>query len=248
MRKLFSTLGLMVIVSMFFVGCLPLSVVGTSTEEVMASRQEQKVEPVEQPVVETSSPEQEEPAQELVEIKEIQEKKTYTIGERGPAGGYVFYDKGSYSDGWRYMEIAPEEAEFDYMAWGAGGIVIGETSVDIGSGLENTKLIVSILGSADPKSGKPYPALLCDQMAYDDFTDWFLPSLEELKALYKALVVTQMGDFPVESNKLKPYWSSSEDNASGTGAFAFYLLTHSGDTSSASKDFPGNAVRPARRF
>ena len=28
----------------------------------------------------------------------------------GPAGGFVFYDKGSYSDGWRYMECAPENA------------------------------------------------------------------------------------------------------------------------------------------
>ncbi|MDR0638267.1 MAG: DUF1566 domain-containing protein [Spirochaetaceae bacterium] len=28
----------------------------------------------------------------------------------GPAGGFVFYDKGSYSDGWRYLECAPENA------------------------------------------------------------------------------------------------------------------------------------------
>ena len=27
----------------------------------------------------------------------------------GPAGGYVFYDKGSYSDGWRYLEAAPAD-------------------------------------------------------------------------------------------------------------------------------------------
>ena len=29
-------------------------------------------------------------------------------GVPGEAGGYVFYDKGRYSDGWRYMECAPE--------------------------------------------------------------------------------------------------------------------------------------------
>ena len=29
----------------------------------------------------------------------------------GPAGGYVFYDKGYYSDGWRYLEASPEVFE-----------------------------------------------------------------------------------------------------------------------------------------
>lgn len=28
-------------------------------------------------------------------------------GVPGRSGGYVFYDKGAYSDGWRYMECAP---------------------------------------------------------------------------------------------------------------------------------------------
>jgi hypothetical protein len=32
----------------------------------------------------------------------------------GPAGGYVFYDKGRYSSGWRYLELSPVEAgEFE---------------------------------------------------------------------------------------------------------------------------------------
>jgi hypothetical protein len=31
-------------------------------------------------------------------------------GVPGQAGGYVFYDKGRYSDGWRYLECAPEDA------------------------------------------------------------------------------------------------------------------------------------------
>lgn len=33
--------------------------------------------------------------------------REYKIGDWGPAMGYIFYDKGSYSDGWRYLEANP---------------------------------------------------------------------------------------------------------------------------------------------
>jgi hypothetical protein len=32
----------------------------------------------------------------------------------GPAKGYVFFDKGVYSDGWRYLECAPKDIEFNF--------------------------------------------------------------------------------------------------------------------------------------
>lgn len=222
---------------------------GTSTEEVVASRQEQKVEPVEQTEAEKPvSMEQETPEVDTVEPKQVEESRTYTLGERGPAGGFVFYDKGSYTNGWRYMELAPVETEFGYMPWGAGGIVINQTSSEIGSGLENTNQIVSVLGDKDPKSGKPYPALLCDQLVFGDHDDWFLPSLEELKLVYRNLIAPSLGDFSEDSAKADSYWSSTEDNSSGTGAFAYYLSVYNGSTSSANKDFPGNSVLAVRRF
>jgi hypothetical protein len=36
----------------------------------------------------------------------------YGIGLAGPSGGYIFYDKGTFSEGWRFLEAAPESAEF----------------------------------------------------------------------------------------------------------------------------------------
>jgi len=47
-------------------------------------------------------------------------QQTYRIGDHGPAGGIVFYDKGHYSNNWRYLEVAQTDfgVNIDYnTAW-----------------------------------------------------------------------------------------------------------------------------------
>ena len=41
-----------------------------------------------------------------------QENRSYKVGDTGPAGGNIFYDKGDNSDGWQYLEAAPPDFEF----------------------------------------------------------------------------------------------------------------------------------------
>lgn len=37
------------------------------------------------------------------------EQPVYQVGKVGPAGGYIFYDRGYYENGWRYLEAAPAD-------------------------------------------------------------------------------------------------------------------------------------------
>ena len=123
-----------------------------------------------------------------------QTSRTYNIGDFGPAGGLVFYDKGVFSNGWRYLEAAPVETEFNRIQWGADVDVPG-TGTTIGSGKRNTELI----------RGSVRAAQLCANINFDGFTDWFLPSKDELELMYKNLKQRGLGSF---GNGW--YWSSSQ--------------------------------------
>ena len=51
----------------------------------------------------------------------------YCIGVSGPAGGVIFYDKGYESDGWRYLEAAPDNCDNGIApttTWGCSGTAI----------------------------------------------------------------------------------------------------------------------------
>lgn len=120
----------------------------------------------------------------------------YSIGDKGPAGGYVFYDKGYYSDGWRYLEAAPSDiggyAFGYYRPDGTNDKMVG-TSQAIGSGRYNTERLVEYMdidGKAYSSSGTAtaeYAAKKCLDYIYGKYDDWFLPSKDELCEMYKVL-------------------------------------------------------------
>ena len=132
-------------------------------------------------------------------------KKPYALRDTGPAGGYIFYDKGSYSDGWRYLEAAPASTEAEKQWGSSSGTRITGTGTDIGKGQSNTTIIVTWLNS---HSETDCAAQFCDALDYGGYSDWFLPSKDELNLMYTKLKVFGVGSFAD-----RYYLSSSETNA-----------------------------------
>ena len=109
-----------------------------------------------------------------------------TAGYFGPAGGYVAFDKGEMIYGWRYFEIHPTTLNYDISwtnggAWGDYGYFLSGTLSQVGLGLDNTSLIASSLTDAN------CAAKLCNDLSLNGYTDWFLPSSEELLLISNSL-------------------------------------------------------------
>lgn len=122
----------------------------------------------------------------------------FKIGDIGPAGGYIFYDKGEYSDGWRFLEASPRDiGEYE---WGEVGEI--GTSLEIGTGKANTEEIVKKLGNGD------YAAKACSDYEYNGYDDWFLPSKDELNLMYENLYLKGEGDLE------RGYYRSSSEYGS----------------------------------
>ncbi|MCL2801502.1 MAG: hypothetical protein FWD28_07090 [Treponema sp.] len=132
--------------------------------------------------------------------------RTYQIGDRGPAGGYIFYDKGVFSNGWRYLEAAPEETEFRAV-WGVRGQNVANTGTGVGTGKRNTQLIVELMNR---RGVRDTAAQLCLSLDFNGFTDWFLPSRDELTLISRHLTSRNIGGFSIDRSY---YWSSSQFNS-----------------------------------
>ena len=139
---------------------------------------------------------------------------TLTVGQKGPGNGIVFFNKGNTNGGWQYLEAAPSD-QSKGTAWGCQGTSIPGTQLTVGSGKENTSLIVA--GCNDTS----FPAKLCDNLTLGGQSDWFLPSRDELNLMYKNLHLNNEGNFYTSNY----YWSSTEQGPFYACYFHFGLGT-----------------------
>ncbi len=134
----------------------------------------------------------------------------FAIGDIGPAGGLVFFDKGFFRDGWRYLEAAPggwfDEGDDPRKSWGCRGENIRATGREIGFGLANT---IAVFENCS-EDGIAAQVVMNLSLRYQGeiFDDWFIPSREELNLLYRNLHQQDLGGF---SSSL--YWSSTQINS-----------------------------------
>ena len=130
----------------------------------------------------------------------------YRIGDIGPAGGHIFYVDEADEFPWTYLEVAPAETEWERKPWGGATLYAVGTSTAIGAGKANTDATVARVGSVCGYSGRSdYAAKLCADLQHGGFSDWFLPSKDELNLIYNNLHLSGIGEFgPFD------YWSSSE--------------------------------------
>jgi hypothetical protein len=122
---------------------------------------------------------------------------TLSVGDIGPGGGWVFFNKGNMEGGWQYLETAPMDQSTG-IQWGCYGTSISGTQVSVGSGENNTALIVA-------NCPGNHAAQLCSDLTLGGQTDWFLPSRDETNLMYQNLKVSGLVNFTSTF-----YWSSSE--------------------------------------
>ncbi|MDR3302652.1 MAG: DUF1566 domain-containing protein [Spirochaetaceae bacterium] len=140
----------------------------------------------------------------------------FAIGDRGPAGGTIFYVKGNHAGGWRYLEAAPADIA-TMLPWGFSfqGTVVPDapgTNAGLGEGKHNTDMLYSDRIPADKLSA----AQACKTLHFNGFSDWYLPSRDELDLLYQTLSKDGKGNF-----KDAGYWSSTQ---SARGAAWFQMF------------------------
>jgi len=173
----------------------------------------------------------------------------YTIGQIGPGGGKIFYESSTaFACGptlnllCNYLEVAPE----DWAASGSPEVTVawsgntntsvpGGTLVEIGTGYKNTLSIIAQNSTA----GRA--ATVAQAYRGGGFSDWFLPSNNELESVRQAsLLAAFSGDFTGNY-----YWSSSELSATSATARDFGDASYDNESKIRSD---GYRARPVRGF
>jgi hypothetical protein len=112
-----------------------------------------------------------------------------------PYAGGIIFDLDS--TGQHGLVCAPsDQGNFQ---WGCVGTDIPNTSTAVGTGATNTAYILA--GCTQ----RPIAASVCADLVLNGYSDWYLPSIDELQLIYSRLYLQGLGGF------WGLYWSSSQN-------------------------------------
>ena len=156
----------------------------------------------------------------------LQDANGYAAGDALGGGLFVFQDSG-----YAYISAAADQATD--APWGCQGTNISGTLNAVGTGSANTALIVASCATSG------ISARICDQLTLNGYSDWFLPSLDELSQMYTQLDANGFGNFANQS-----YWSSTQSSATQ----AYTIDFNNGNTNAHQKSQTNRHTRAMRRF
>ncbi len=173
-------------------------------------------------------------------------KSKHYVGELY-GGGIVYY---VYDDGEHGLIASLADVDGGVLTpWGLYGVDVNncESYVD---GLSNT---TSIINTGGPSTGA---AGLCNAYSYGGYSDWYLPSIIELRQMAPALLTINYilendgntASIPLDISDVGStsgfYWSSTEANSSFAKNHSFYYFS----TNSSQKWQTNNRTRAIRSF
>ena len=165
------------------------------------------------------------------------------VGDIGPSGGYVFYVSPSVinvasgiSTGGIYLEAAPVAAQ-STAQFGCTGTQTPGTSYSVGSGAANTLAIINSCATAG------IAARVTSNLTYAGFSDWFMPSLDEMTAIYNNLFYKSpsLGGFTGVD------YGSSSEGTNGYGYQAYWWFGAGATSGQTNKNYVAY-YRPIRAF
>ncbi len=151
------------------------------------------------------------PLEDDITIRAVWKYHEYSIGDTGPAGGYIFYDCDKDNEsgnadklesrecGWRYLEAASAAAA-PTASW--GDEIELRTDDAIGKGKANTDRLLRYI------EYNPYYFEAAEKAAEytsNGYDDWFLPSEKELLAI--------LSNETLKKAYTQKYWSSTADES-----------------------------------
>jgi hypothetical protein len=130
--------------------------------------------------------------------QEIEYMAGVGVYDKGGAIVYILQDGDpGYDPNTLHGLVVTKKDQADYTTWGESELV-GNTSMAIGTGQDNTNKILS--KNNDPNIA----AKICDDLVEEGQSDWYLPSLEEIRKFVE--ISSEL------SYSQSMYWTSSEED------------------------------------